>query len=64
LKTYLFLRFLENTINVILRLPYTRHTLVIISKALFKMIPKFVEDYSVGSLLINFGSKALPGSLA
>jgi len=64
LKTDLLLCFLESTIDIILRFPYTWHALVIISKALFKMIPKLVENYRISSLLINFGPEALPGSLA
>jgi hypothetical protein len=62
--THSILRLLECAVDVIIGLPNTRYTLLVIPKPLLKMTPKLAQEDSVGGLLINLRSENLPGSLA
>lgn len=58
--TYLLLSCLEGPINIIIRSPNARNSILIVAEALFKMSPKLAEDHSISSLLVDLGPQSEP----
>lgn len=63
-ETYLILRALEGTIDIIIWPPYPGYAMLVVSEALLEVASQLAQNYSVSRLLVDLGSKTKPRPFA
>lgn len=59
-STYRLLGLLEDGIDIIIRLPHARHSLVVVAELIFKQQLELDEHDRLGRLLVNLGAQRKP----